>query len=475
MLVDLTTVTLGVMFTILNERNLRADFNNRKAIQEQKDKIETASMELNSVFATIHESIISFDHGLKIKIASNELEKVFGRINDVASLIEKFEIDKDNISLCLESLRSIAGESEINKTINEQHLLKNCRYRGRSYTLNWTFIYDHQDVCVGGVVSISDETEKILKESIEEAANQKADRMMTKIKTLINGNIKSGQLFLKESLNLVTDLLDLADLSRVDRHPVLLRNVHTIKGAGRVLKMNDVKLLAHEIESSYKEGQYPDVRSKCSLLISELKEYNQALDSFLVGEVRTLSIFDVVHSLKDDFTERLRAARIGYRGLSVSDELGPVPHEIKECILHGLTNAVDHGFILPSARGLSVNAAFIKVECRREGGLNFVFIRDNGVGIDWEKIRDICRKKGYAAKPDRPATDVLFLDGVTTAAEVSTTSGRGIGMGAIKDAVEAIGGDVKLVDNDQNHGSMLVISWPVEGRVAFHADGKVVA
>ncbi|MDQ3235461.1 MAG: hypothetical protein M3Q07_26930 [Pseudobdellovibrionaceae bacterium] len=57
-------------------------------------------------------------------------------------------------------------------------------------------------------------------------------------------------------------------------------------------------------------------------------------------------------------------------------------------------------------------------------------------------------------------TDLLFADGISTSESVSLSSGRGMGLAAVKDACRDLGAEVTLLDNDEGQGTMLVVDIP---------------
>lgn len=80
------------------------------------------------------------------------------------------------------------------------------------------------------------------------------------------------------------------------------------------------------------------------------------------------------------------------------------------------------------------------LRARREGATTVLEIEDDGRGIDWEAIRQRCQAMQLPAATRADLLEGLFADGMSTAKKVTDVSGRGIGMGAFRAAVEALGG-----------------------------------
>ncbi len=123
-----------------------------------------------------------------------------------------------------------------------------------------------------------------------------------------------------------------------------------------------------------------------------------------------------------------------------------------EPLLHVLRNALDHGIELPSQRQAAGKApqGLITLSGWREGEKIVVTVQDDGAGIDTAAIRRTAAARGLldaasvAGLDDAGAMDLIFLPGFSTAASVTAVSGRGVGMDAVRTALDAIGGRVGI-------------------------------
>jgi two-component system chemotaxis sensor kinase CheA len=123
-----------------------------------------------------------------------------------------------------------------------------------------------------------------------------------------------------------------------------------------------------------------------------------------------------------------------------------------EPLLHAVRNAIDHG-IEPAAqravRGKSA-AGRLTLSARSLGDHILVEVADDGGGIDTIRVREAAVARGLvdaeaaAALDDDAVSRLVFAPGFSTAASVTDVSGRGIGMDAVKAAVERLGGRVAL-------------------------------
>jgi len=73
-----------------------------------------------------------------------------------------------------------------------------------------------------------------------------------------------------------------------------------------------------------------------------------------------------------------------------------------------------------------------------------VTIRDDGRGIDWERIATVAQERGLAHESRADLEEALFTDGVTSRIDVTEISGRGVGLGAVRTLVRQMGGRLEL-------------------------------
>jgi two-component system chemotaxis sensor kinase CheA len=123
-----------------------------------------------------------------------------------------------------------------------------------------------------------------------------------------------------------------------------------------------------------------------------------------------------------------------------------------EPLLHLVRNALDHGIESPQHRRSAgkLEVASITMQASRVGDRLVVEVVDDGAGIDPDVVRRKARERGLlttdelAALSDEQAIDLIFSTGLSTAAQVSDISGRGVGMDVVRAAVERVGGRVSL-------------------------------
>jgi two-component system, chemotaxis family, sensor kinase CheA len=138
-----------------------------------------------------------------------------------------------------------------------------------------------------------------------------------------------------------------------------------------------------------------------------------------------------------------------------------------EPLLHIVRNAIDHGVEDPGERQKMAKAAVATIHLRavREANQVLIEVADDGRGVDVERVRDVARSRGVATEAnlrsmtDADVIDLVFAPGFSTAARITEISGRGVGMDAVRTAVEKVGGRVSIASR-AGQGTTVSLSLP---------------
>jgi CheY-like chemotaxis protein len=129
-------------------------------------------------------------------------------------------------------------------------------------------------------------------------------------------------------------------------------------------------------------------------------------------------------------------------------------------------NAVDHG-CEPAAERIAAGkpaAATVRVAARASGGHVVVEVSDDGGGVDEDRVRALAVERGLlppdSALSGPPLLQLLFTPEFSTAAAVTETSGRGVGLDVVKTAVDALGGSIG-VTSSRGSGTTFTLTLPV--------------
>jgi two-component system chemotaxis sensor kinase CheA len=138
-----------------------------------------------------------------------------------------------------------------------------------------------------------------------------------------------------------------------------------------------------------------------------------------------------------------------------------------EPLLHTLRNAIDHGVEEPSVRierGKPVVAS-IQIRAARQDDRVVIEVEDDGAGVDVERVRRVALDRHLAtedelrAMDDAQVIDLIFAPGFSTAVTVTGISGRGVGLDAVRTAIERIGGGISIASR-RGHGTCVKFSMP---------------
>ena len=128
-----------------------------------------------------------------------------------------------------------------------------------------------------------------------------------------------------------------------------------------------------------------------------------------------------------------------------------VIEQIGDPLVHIIRNSVDHGIEPAEARMAAGKPpeGKIEIEARHEGGEVWIIIRDDGRGLNREKILSKAAERGLLRGPAEELTDdeiyaFIFQPGFSTADKVTDVSGRGVGMDVVKKNIEKLNGKVRV-------------------------------
>ncbi|HEU4369689.1 MAG TPA: Hpt domain-containing protein [Methylomirabilota bacterium] len=180
-----------------------------------------------------------------------------------------------------------------------------------------------------------------------------------------------------------------------------------------------------------------------------------------------------------------KSVRFETSGESVELDAGVIEH-IVDPLLHLVQNAVGHGIETPDerrARG-KPPAGTVTLEASHRGAFVVVEVADDGRGLDADHLRGQAVAQGFlspaaaSALTDREALDLIFRPGFSTAAAVTTTAGRGVGMDVVRTNVGRLNGEIEIA-TDPGAGTRFTLRLPltvlVTEALLVRAAGEVLA
>ena len=286
-----------------------------------------------------------------------------------------------------------------------------------------------------------EETENVKTESTAAAATATAAAKDTKKaaaqtgKPVVNRSVRVDIDKLDDLMNLVSELIiaknGLVSINNIDdttRHNGFGEQIEYLERITTNLHTSVMKVRMVPLES---------VVNRFPRMIRDLsKKLNKKMELFISGEETELD-------------------------RTVIDEIG-------DPLLHLLRNAADHGLESNEERVKAgkpeVGSVFLNAF--QEGNNVVIEVRDDGKGIDAQKIKEKAIAKGTITSEqaesmtDKEIIDLLFRPSFSTAEKISDVSGRGVGLDVVKTKIESLGGDVE-VRTAVGQGSNFIVRLPL--------------
>ena len=153
-----------------------------------------------------------------------------------------------------------------------------------------------------------------------------------------------------------------------------------------------------------------------------------------------------------------------------------VMEKIGDPLVHLVRNALDHGIESPSVRreaGKNPEGS-LELKAYHQGGSIVIEVRDDGRGLDEQKIFDRAVERGLVEAGDRPPAerilDLIFHPGFSTAEKISDISGRGVGLDVVRRNIRELGGHIE-VTSKHGIGTTFTIRLPLTLAIL---DGQLV-
>lgn len=174
--------------------------------------------------------------------------------------------------------------------------------------------------------------------------------------------------------------------------------------------------------------------------------------------VRTIR--DLARDLGKEVTTKVRVAGVHLDKALIDRLAGAFAHLFR--------NAIDHGLETGDEREAAgkPRAGCISITAESRGGMVSLTVEDDGRGIDPEAVRARAVELGHVADEESRALEksdilrFLLYPGVSTRRTVTETSGRGIGLDAVKREVERVGGHVRI-RSEVGQGTAIELQLPV--------------
>lgn len=190
-----------------------------------------------------------------------------------------------------------------------------------------------------------------------------------------------------------------------------------------------------------------------------------------VMKMRMVPVYHVFRKfpkmVRDLSAEKGKRIRLELQGAETELDKGIVD-ALGEPLAHIVRNMIDHGIEGPEERRKAgkPEEGVITLRAFHEASQIVIETKDDGRGIDAGKLKQKAVEKGLigredaARMTDTDAVDLVFLPGLSTAETVTETSGRGIGMDAVKNAAAAMKGSVEI-ESRPGAGALIRLRLPL--------------
>lgn len=190
----------------------------------------------------------------------------------------------------------------------------------------------------------------------------------------------------------------------------------------------------------------------------------------MVKNIRVLPLATVFHlfgrMVRDIAQEKGKKIDFEIIGSETSTDK-KIIEEIKTPLIHIIRNAIDHGIETPEERKAlgKPETGKIVLSARQVNNKIFIEISDDGRGVNLEKIKEKALQKGLLtpeelnSMTEEQITNIIFAPGFSTGDEITSISGRGIGLDVVQSKISQLNGKVKIL-SELLHGCCVQIELP---------------
>lgn len=235
----------------------------------------------------------------------------------------------------------------------------------------------------------------------------------------------------------------------------------------------------NQISSGSNDGALHGIAEEMERLVADLRDNALSIRMLPIGS--TFSRFRrVVRDLSSDLGKEIELKTSG-----AEVELDKTMIErLADPLVHLIRNSVDHGIESPEERQAAGKAAkgTIHLAAEHSEAHVVVSIRDDGAGMDPEKLRAKAVKNGLISADDPIGPPeiyrLIFEAGFSTAQSLTSVSGRGVGMDVVKRSIESMRGSVS-VNSELGKGTTVTLKLPltlaiIEGLLVRMQDQRYV-
>jgi two-component system chemotaxis sensor kinase CheA len=246
----------------------------------------------------------------------------------------------------------------------------------------------------------------------------------------------------------------------------------------RVVNMVGELVIAQAMLGQIVQGLPEDVAGRLAQMLEEVVHHTRELkDSVMSMRAQPVgSVFQRMPRLiRELATKTGKKVRLETVGESTEVDRSII-ERLSDPLTHIIRNSVDHGIELPADRlaaGKSEEGT-VRLAAEHRGGRIVIEVRDDGAGINPERVLKKAREKGLvgqdATLSEDEITNLVFMPGFSTAETISDISGRGVGMDVVRSNIQDLGGRISL-KSERGRGMTIQLALPLTLAVM---DGMVI-
>lgn len=493
----ITIATVLIFFPMLNLylNGLKNNLTNRKV------RAENLSKQVSSLVENLEEGfmIISKD-GFVEEGATKITQDLFETQTKGKHLGTILKLNENDMSLLNRWIENIWKENLSFKDLASLGPREFRTSNGRYITLDYKPIYlEGEKKKLDKIICIA--TDKTKQRGLEKELELDKEKVSFVNKLLQNpvdfGDLMSDTLELFEAYPVIKEMDE----------GELFRKFHTLKARYGQFDLKEITIFIDKIENCLSIGTLEELDSKVDLLKEKFEKFVksnhlviEAARKFMIDNGQAVLVTDVMKMIQSsktldnlkfdlyknyllsDIKEKFERYKflldelaekqnkfidVYFVGDKVLVEYSKFSNFVNVCI-HLFRNIVDHGIESEDERieKIKPQRGKVSVKFKNDGDYFYIDLTDDGKGIDPQKIKEKIIEKGIKKEKELEdvnnfdLVDMIFLPGLSTKEEVTDLSGRGIGMDAVREEVERLGGKISVISKI-DEGTTFTIKLPV--------------
>lgn len=462
------------------------------AIERREAAIATQNREMRLVLDSVGEGFLVLDAaGAIVGQHSAVLETWFGPVPHGRKLWDYLRAHDPEQAEWLELTWSNIGAPFMPLSLCLEQTPKAFVAGARHYAVEYRPLLDDDRALQTMVVVISDVSELRRREQAESE-----QRELVAVFTALIRDRTGFVSFCEDAKQLIKSIAQ----PSVEAESALLEQLHTIKGNAHLFRLREFAEACERLEAACASEQRAPSTADAGPLTEAFQKSVRPVELFVATDyantvqLSTRDYAALVQALQAHETPAQLLARLSHATAEPADlvfarfserlqvlarRLGKCPtrvlcdgHGVRfprqtfaplwSATVHVLRNIADHGLETAWEREQAhkPTQATVFITARTDETRLELSFRDDGRGIDWERVRARARAQGLAAETSAELVTALLGHGFSTLQEPTALSGRGVGLAALHSEVSALGGTLQL-DSVPGHGTTLVIHLPV--------------